>query len=1334
MRWQIFVWVSAVLSQTLLAAGGKVAAENVEKSFVNEKLVSTVSILEEYERACEDETFTRDDWQKIDDNFMCYWYQDIGYSLKDINGDGTTEIIIGYLCNSKYRPVIIQSCDDKRVLSWGITDENRMTIYEDGVLEVCPDYPQGLSYIYELEKDFEAVQRLDLRIVQDEFETRYYSYTDRLEKEEFEELRNQYSTVPEKLEWKVLDGFWDSDGTKSSLNKKQKMAISLLEEYERAWDDRGYTDDKWMKIEHGFEDCIDDKIGYSIKDINGDGIEEIILGRQEEAGYSPIIIHYFYEDKMPCLWVGKRNAWEADRMTIYENGVIEQIQPGVYTYYTLYEWKKNFAKPKLYDQLWVMDERGKIKYAHYTGPGDLLTEISKEKFDRMRGIATVPQELEWRPLDDFWNPENPEEYKIVQTENAENTLLKQWVTEAIKQYTESTETEEVYAFHLKDDLLYGSREFQVVEKIPENGCYEYPLTNENEVKFERNNYKFKLEGKNNNLYVEIDIVEDKLYLYPENGGGVIVDYESGNRKAYQQIERGTNNEITYYPDYYVEADYPDMECVDNHFAEVSYDELRNLDYLKIPDSIEGAETVYLDVASALKRYVDENKIEDVFYFNVEEDIISNVTNMIFTCRLKGQKQTLYIDIDSVNMKCHVYPVESEETEQCFFKSEEVFRRIGRAELEEEPVEKILLYQYIDYGIEQYSLAHNTKNSFSVDIEKDWLPYDTELYMKNESEKPYKIDLAKEIIPELSNNIYNFKVSSRTKTLYMSIDTYNMKLYIYDSAEDKQPIQSLQEFYGAYRITQFCPALYYKGVDFDCLPEQEADMLLGRIVIIDEDRFITYDSERRLGEGKGRKTFRGNYMIEKYSIDNPEYSWNAIDYLAISPDIDTAVGISQEDLEKINGVISIRIMEEQESPFISGVKHQYFTMENEDKLIMGSSLNCQYFILEKIDELPNEQQIDELTAEEQTDILEDFYGSYTITEFLPTKFYPALDFRGHIMLPQEEVDLMLGREVIMRETGCRFYDNFRLPNSLHAGRPKDEYMIKRVAINSPDYHLKRKLRSDIYGLKDDMLSEELKQEEYIEISVYPGYEINEERVLPQVYLLDNGKVIMYSMGEYFLLEKKVEEELRTEDIQETENIIIENEKIKDYFFPKESMTLRMNAEFYEDIENRVIKVIEAEVYLVKEYEKGSVYRFAIEPVGELGAEWLNIYFYVTEDKIYRLWSYIFDGDELITFYDDDKLLTEILDTDEKLVNNSEVVCQSENVICELEPEEHGMRYRITNNGNTIVYGRSDVEASGDPGYCENFVWEKGKGLSEFTSKYGIETEILYLTNIREVSSQ
>ena len=53
-------------------------------------------------------------------------------------------------------------------------------------------------------------------------------------------------------------------------------------------------------------------------------------------------------------------------------------------------------------------------------------------------------------------------------------------------------------------------------------------------------------------------------------------------------------------------------------------------------------------------------------------------------------------------------------------------------------------------------------------------------MRNTREEAYWIDLAKEMIPELSNNIFNFKLENENRMLYMSIDTFNMKIFVYDA--------------------------------------------------------------------------------------------------------------------------------------------------------------------------------------------------------------------------------------------------------------------------------------------------------------------------------------------------------------------------------------------------------------------------------------------------------------------------------------------------------------------------------------------------------------------------
>lgn len=98
------------------------------------------------------------------------------------------------------------------------------------------------------------------------------------------------------------------------------------------------------------------------------------------------------------------------------------------------------------------------------------------------------------------------------------------------------------------------------------------------------------------------------------------------------------------------------------------------------------------------------------------------------------------------------------------------------------VEELLLYQYIEYGLRMFNEKSNSEKQYYVDI-RDMLPYDTEFCMDEEGEIPFKTDLAKEMIPQLSNNIYNFELVGKNESIYMSIDTYNMKIYVYDDVKE-----------------------------------------------------------------------------------------------------------------------------------------------------------------------------------------------------------------------------------------------------------------------------------------------------------------------------------------------------------------------------------------------------------------------------------------------------------------------------------------------------------------------------------------------------------------------
>lgn len=337
---------------------------------------------------------------------------------------------------------------------------------------------------------------------------------------------------------------------------------------------------------------------------------------------------------------------------------------------------------------------------------------------------------------------------------------------------------------------------------------------------------------------------------------------------------------------------------------------------------------------------------------------------------------------------------------------------------------------------------------------------------------------------------------------------------------KKEKNAIKQYYGFYEITEFWPTLYYlKRLRYDDILEQEADMMLGHIVEIEEESLITYECFRWniVHDGK-RVVWTGNYQIEKVTMENPQYEWESIDSASTSIEEftgrleDSFPGVPefQNCREKICGRITVTV----EEPYVQ----EYYVME--DGIMMYSTMTGEYFYLKKLDKEPDEVlPVKELSEEEKEKIIQEVYGTYTITEFLPTKYYPALDVAGDVLLPQEEADMALGREITIGRQSFITYDNGRLPNSEAAGRSMEEYLLKEIEIITPDYQIERKRRDDIYGLRDDMLSEEMQQDEYIEINVFPGYgELPFTDVLPQMYLLNDGRLLLYAMGEYFLLEK------------------------------------------------------------------------------------------------------------------------------------------------------------------------------------------------------------------------
>ena len=98
---------------------------------------------------------------------------------------------------------------------------------------------------------------------------------------------------------------------------------------------------------------------------------------------------------------------------------------------------------------------------------------------------------------------------------------------------------------------------------------------------------------------------------------------------------------------------------------------------------------------------------------------------------------------------------------------------------------------------------------------------------------------------------------------------------------EEQMAELSTHYGTYRITQFCPTIYYsKETGVNEMSEQEVDMMLGRIVEIEPERLLTYNWENGLA-GRGGRDYFINYSVERYTLDSPKYGWWSVEDMKTS---------------------------------------------------------------------------------------------------------------------------------------------------------------------------------------------------------------------------------------------------------------------------------------------------------------------------------------------------------------------------------------------------------------------------------------------------------------------
>lgn len=216
------------------------------------------------------------------------------------------------------------------------------------------------------------------------------------------------------------------------------------------------------------------------------------------------------------------------------------------------------------------------------------------------------------------------------------------------------------------------------------------------------------------------------------------------------------------------------------------------------------------------------------------------------------------------------------------------------------------------------------------------------------------------------------------------------------------------------------------------------------------------------------------------------------------------------------------------------------------------------------------------------------------------------------------------------------------------------------------------------------------------------------------------------------EGKAEITVNTEGKEGESGVADEQLSENSYFPVKEHMKLKVQVSHYKG-QSLVDEIVDAEIDRLKAYETGSIYKLDINITADTCSPkfpYMVRYFYVKEDEINLIWPFYQEepNGKCIYFPDDDEMLLQIFDTEEKLQTKGQLepVCREENSEYE---DEYWFCY-MKKEGDQITYYRREMNYSGDDMQKDLFVWEKGKGLVKFETGFGVGPMEVSITEIRE----
>lgn len=413
----------------------------------------------------------------------------------------------------------------------------------------------------------------------------------------------------------------------------------------------------------------------------------------------------------------------------------------------------------------------------------------------------LTQQIPDNPVEERCNRESYyKEFSHVQmpSDFKAEVLLYDYIEYGVSNYCRDKGIQEVFYCDANE---FGRPRYNNEVEVIEGEAYQIDLAKKIIPELEQNIYQLILYGEKETLYMKIDTYRMKIYIYNMADIMVFEGDRYGNPQEIlmiDYIEDGT----CVYQDKFVKSDWNETEIPSYD----SYYDVAETPHIVVTDKMKmwGYAS---QIAYAVERFCEENAIEEQFVFDPEQDCIGRplagtCVDEVYTARATSENRVIYIDVDQIYNKIHVYEAEVDGT--CSRADEKEHwekndRRDGYEaytylDIPRNLQTEMLLYEYIEYGLSIYCGTDEWHETFYCDINEFIRPrYDNswEVDVDNICE----IDLARGITPELKQNIYQFEIEGEKNNLYMQIDTYRMKIKIInkDKIKTRENVKAINPY-------------------------------------------------------------------------------------------------------------------------------------------------------------------------------------------------------------------------------------------------------------------------------------------------------------------------------------------------------------------------------------------------------------------------------------------------------------------------------------------------------------------------------------------------------------